>query len=49
MTSELRKSSQDSEKGGEGAEDRKDQICSSGRWGDRAKPNLELLEFSVWS
>ena len=45
MTSELRRSSQDSQKGGEGAKDRKDQTCSSGRWGNRAKHNLELLEF----
>ena len=45
MTSELRRSSQDSQKGGEGAKDRKDQTCPSGRWGNRAKHNLELLEF----
>lgn len=45
VTSELRRSSQDSQKGGEGAKDRKDQICSSGRWGNREKHNLEPLEF----
>lgn len=45
VTSELRRISQDNQKGGEGAKDQKYQIRSSGRWGNREKHNLELLVF----